>query len=146
MGTRSSYVQGENMSLKTGWLEKRQSQRKEVKWDVTYQKVGGAEAQELRLQITSRQTLPPAAVDASSAGILQDLSLEGLAILSKEAIPSGSKVLFFLHVPGRRPSLVILAESVYSGPASPMEPEMYRSGLQILAVDLKVFAGIVGSL
>lgn len=120
------------MSLKTGWLEKRQSERKEVKWDVTYQSVGAEEAQEIRSQINSAHP-PSQAAGAASTVVTHDVSQGGLSILSREAIPSGAHVLLYLHVPEVQPSLVILAGSVHSVPAG--ELGLFRSGLKILAAD-----------
>lgn len=123
------------MSLQTGWIEKRESERKKAPWELTYQVIGAEEAAQLCREHL-RQEARAAEKDAIalSSARTHDVSAKGLAVVGPRFLEPGTKLLLYIHSPLQTNSLVVVAEVVHcvlDGLAS----SHYRSGMRILAVD-----------
>jgi len=123
------------MSLQVGWIEKRESERKEAAWEVTYQVIGAEEAAQLcREHLHQEAKAAPEDGAALSGARTHDLSAKGLAVLAPHKLDPGAKLLLYIHPPRLDHSLVVVAEVVHCV-LDASAGAHYRCGMRILAVD-----------
>jgi hypothetical protein len=125
----------QDMSLKTGWIEKRQHERTAGAWQVTYQMVGQQEAEEIRRQPHFQDLKLAKENTLGFHAITRDISQGGLSIVGEQALKAGAALLLYLHHHLYKPSLVVVAEVVHQEEVSTAGSAHFRSGLRILAVD-----------
>lgn len=127
------------MSLQTGWIEKRQHDRKKAAWEVTYQVIASDEAMRLCREYRAPTHSFPPAEKSDPRAITHDFSVSGLAMIGSQSFHSGTKLLLYIHHPNHRPSLVVVAEVVHSVAESNDSAHSFRSGMKILGVDEDAF-------
>lgn len=123
------------MGLQTGWIEKRESERKEAAWEVTYQVISADEAAQLcKEHLRQEAVAAPGDAIALTGARTHDVSAKGLAVVGPRSLASGTKLLLYIHPPRQDHSLVVVAEVVHCV-LDASQPAHYRSGMRILAVD-----------
>ena len=123
------------MTLKTGWIEKRESERKEAAWEVTYQSLGPEEAQDLCRQPRFQNLTEAKEKTLGFHGLTKDISQDGLCIVGDQNLSKGVNLMVYLHHYQYQSSLVLVAQVAHSSELASGGPFRYRAGLKILAVD-----------
>ena len=134
------------MALSTGWIEKRQHERKEAAWEVTYQVLDLSEAETICRQPHFQDLIVAKEKTLGFHGLTRDISQGGFSIVGDQSLKQGSALMVYLHHYQYRSSLVAVAKVAHTSERAPEGPFQYRSGLKILAVDVDSLDRIIQDL
>ena len=129
------------MSIFTGWIEKRQSERVDASIKVTYSILPKEELvrvlSEPNYRESSADHLP--ALSKKSAiihAVTRDISLTGMSLVGKESFTEESALEIQLYLPGYPVPLTLLAEVLrVQSESSSINGDTCRAGIKILAIN-----------
>jgi len=134
------------MALRTGWIEKRQHERKEAAWEVTYQVLDPSEAETICRQPNFQDLTAAREKTLGFHGLTRDISQGGFSIVSDQSLQQGTALMVYLHHYQYRSSLVAVAKVAHTSETVSDGSFQYRSGLKILVVDVESLDRILQSL
>jgi hypothetical protein len=134
------YLQGRDMSTKSGWMEKRKHERVVATLKIQYRMFEEGDAKKILKDASYKETT----VDQLSSlsknsplyhAVTRDISLGGMSLIGEHAFPIGAVVEVGLQLPHYKTVLKFAAEVVRSDSFVEMQRTMHRAGLKILAIN-----------
>jgi c-di-GMP-binding flagellar brake protein YcgR len=129
------------MDLKSGWMEKRQSERVDATVKVTYavipkEALVTAMADSAYRESTADQLPELSKRSATLHAFTRDISVGGMSLVGQESFPADCALQIQLYIPGQPIPLNLLAEVVRAGQESAgATGSTFRAGLKILAIN-----------
>ncbi len=128
------------MSMKTGWVEKRLHERVVATLKVDYRLVDPKESKKILNHIHYSQTtmdrMPELAKMSSLYhAVTRDISVGGLALVSEQPFAEGLLVEIGLYLPQYKSVLKFLAKVVHTDKFTELGRNIYRAGVQTLAIN-----------
>ena len=131
-------------SVKSGWMEKRQSERIDATVKVTYAVISKAElvsslANPAYFESTADHLPELSKKSAIVHAVTQDISMGGMSLVGEDSFPPDSALEIHLYLPSYPTPITMIAEVIRaqteSGSAS--MGSTFRAGIKILAINRK---------
>ena len=129
------------MEMKSGWIEKRQSERVDATIKVTYYTIAKEELvtalADAAYQTSTVDHLPELAKrSATLHAITRDISFGGMSLVGQDQFPEDCALQIQLYLPGQPIPLNLLAEVVRAVQESNSSTgSTFRAGIKILAIN-----------
>ncbi len=130
------------MAGHTGWLEKRKHKRVQSSLKVQFLPLDDKEVPALLKDAAARKdhlSVSPGKVKASS---VDNISLNGLAMVSSKPLQAGKYLLVEMVLPGSQEPLRVMAMVVWVTDDKQEGPHKYRNGIQIVSIHKKDLADL----
>jgi hypothetical protein len=128
------------MEMGSGWVEKRQHERVLATLKAEYQIISGPDVEKLLNYDSYRQTTVDRLPELSQKSplyraVTKDISMGGLALVSREPVQPGTVVEVSLHLPSFKSTLKFLAEIVHVETSVEMGQNLFTAGMRTMAIN-----------
>lgn len=131
------------MTLKSGWMEKRQFERIDATIRVSYTVISKEALAQLlsdpHYQESTAEHLPELAKKSNTVhAVTRDISVGGMSLVGETSFPPDSALEINIYLPSSPMPLTVIAEVVRAqSENSTSNGTIYRAGIKILAINRK---------